>query len=135
MPSKGQRRTRRPHEAHTARGTLAATAGYARRVDEQPVLDQIEELIAEEHRLWQAESNRTLDDAGHQRLAVVRRGLDHAYQTLRRRRAGQPDEGPANRDVPWPPNDLDGPDPEPPHSDHGVHVEDSSGEDPAPNAP
>ena len=104
-------------------------------MDEQPVLDRIEELVAEEHRLWQAEANHTLDDAGHQRLAVVRRGLDRAYETLRRRRAGQPDEGPPDRDVPWPPNDLDGPEPEPPHSDHGVHVDDYSGGDTAPNAP
>ena len=104
-------------------------------MDEQPVLDQIEALVAEEHRLWRAESDRALDDEGHQRLAIVRQALDHAYETLRRRRAGQPDEGPADRDVPDPPNDLDGPDPEPPHSDHGVHVDDSSREDPAPNAP
>jgi hypothetical protein len=74
-------------------------------VDEQPVLDEIEELIAEEHRLWRAESEGTLDEAGHERLADIRRALGHAYATLRRRRAGQPDEGPADRDVPWPSND------------------------------
>ncbi|HYP47461.1 MAG TPA: DUF2630 family protein [Thermoleophilaceae bacterium] len=104
-------------------------------MDEQPVLDRIEELVAEEHRLWRAESERALDEAGHARLAEVRRELDHAYETLRRRRAGQPDEGPADRDVPWPPNDLDGPDREPPHTEHGVHEVSSEGSDPAPNAP
>ena len=104
-------------------------------MDEQSVLDRIEELVAEEHELWRAESQGGLDDAGHQRLAEVRRGLDRAYQTLRRRRAGQPDEGPADRDVPDPPNELDGPDSEPPHSEHGVHETDSSGSDPAPNSP
>ena len=104
-------------------------------MDEQSVLDRIEELVAEEHELWQAESHGGLDDAGHQRLAEVRRGLDRAYQTLRRRRAGQPDEGPADRDVPDPPNELDGPDSEPPHGEHGVHETDSSGSDPAPNSP
>lgn len=104
-------------------------------MEEQTVLNQIEELVAEEHRLWHAESERRLDDAGHQRLAEVRRALDHAYTTLRRRRAGQPDEGPEDRDVPDPPNELDGPDREPPHSDHGVHVRESAGPDPAPNAP
>jgi hypothetical protein len=104
-------------------------------MDEQAVLNQIEELVAEEHRLWGAEANGSLDEAGHQRLAVVRQGLDHAYETLRRRRAGQPDEGPADRDVPDPPNELGGPDPEPPHSEGGVHDDDSSGADPAPNAP
>jgi hypothetical protein len=76
-----------------------------------------------------------LDEAGHARLAAIRRDLDHAYETLRRRRAGQPDEGPADRDVPDPANDLDGPDPEPRHTEHGVHEVDSSGEDPSPNVP
>jgi len=104
-------------------------------VDEQAVLDQIEGLVAEEHRLWRAESEGNLDEDGHERLATVRRGLDHAYEVLRRRRAGQPDEGPADRDVPDPPNDLDGPDSEPPHADHGVHGADSSDADPAPSAP
>ncbi|MDQ3720209.1 MAG: DUF2630 family protein [Actinomycetota bacterium] len=104
-------------------------------MDEQSVLDRIESLVAEEHALWRAESDGTLGDEGRQRLAEVRRGLEHAYQTLRRRRAGQPDEGPANRDVPFPPNELEGPDPEPPHTNHGVHENDSSGPDPAPNAP
>ena len=104
-------------------------------MDEQPVLNQIEELVAEEHRLWQAESGGTLDEAGHGRLATVRRQLDHAYETLRRRRAGQPDEGPADSDVPDPPNELEGPDREPPHSEHGVHEGESAGPDPAPNAP
>jgi hypothetical protein len=104
-------------------------------VDEDSVLNQIEELVEEEHRLWRAESEDRLDEAGHERLATVRRGLDHAYETLRRRRAGQPDEGPMDRDVPDPPNELDGPGPEPPHADHGVHQDDSSGPDPAPNAP
>jgi hypothetical protein len=105
------------------------------RVEERPILDEIEQLVDEEHRLWRAESDGTLDQGGHQRLAEVRRSLDHAYATLRRRRAGQPDEGPANRDVPFPPNELDGPDPEPPHLEHGLHPLDSSGSDPAPNAP
>jgi hypothetical protein len=104
-------------------------------MDEQSVLDQIEELVAEEHKLWQAEAEGTLDEDGHTRLAVVRRGLDHAYETLRRRRAGQPDEGPADRDVPDPLNEQDGPEPEPPHSEHGVHDADSSGEDPSPDVP
>jgi hypothetical protein len=116
------------------RGAVIRTP-YDRDVDEQSVLDEIEGLVAEEHRLWRAESEGSLDEAGHERLATVRRGLDHAYEHLRRRRAGQPDEGPADRDVPDPPNELDGPDREPPHSNHGVHDSDSSGPDPAPNAP
>lgn len=104
-------------------------------MDEQPVLDRIEKLVAEEHSLWRAESEGTLDPAGHERLADVRRALDHAYETLRRRRAGQPDEAPRDSDVPDPLNELDGPDPEPRHTEHGVHEQDSSGEDPSPNVP
>jgi Protein of unknown function (DUF2630) len=104
-------------------------------MDDRAVLDQIEELVAEEHSLWRAESEGRLDDAGHERLRAIRRNLDHAYEMLRRRRAGQPDEGPTDRDVPEPPNELEGPEPEPPHTEHGVHEQDSSGEDPAPNVP
>ncbi len=104
-------------------------------MDEQPVLDRIERLVAEEHSLWRAESEGTLDGAGHERLVALRRDLDHAYETLRRRRAGLPDEGPRDSDVPNPDNELDGPDPEPPHAEHGVHAADSSREDPSPNVP
>lgn len=114
---------------------LGQPAGYPRYMDEQPVLDHIEELIAEEHTLWRAESEGSLDEAGHERLAVVRHELDRAYETLRRRRAGQPDQGPTDGEVPDPPNELDGPDAEPVHTDHGVHDPDSSGSDPSPNAP
>jgi hypothetical protein len=32
--------------------------------------------------------------------------------------------------VPDPPNDLDGPEPEPPHLEHGVHGEDEPAPDP-----
>ncbi len=99
------------------------------------MLNQIEQLVTEEHTLWRAESEGTLDESGHERLVVVRQSLDHAYETLRRRRAGQPDEGPRDRDVPDPPNELDGPDREPTHEDHGVHDANSSGPDPSPNVP
>ena len=104
-------------------------------MQEEGVLNRIEDLVAEEHALWRAEAKGTLDDAGHERLTEVRRSLGHAYATLRRRRAGQPDVGPADADVPNPPNELDGPDREPPHTEHGLHAQDSSGTDPAPNAP
>jgi Protein of unknown function (DUF2630) len=104
-------------------------------MDEQPVLDRIEALVAEEHELWGAEAAGTLDEAGHERLAVVRADLGKAYAVLRRLRAGQPAEGPLDGEVPDPPNDLDGPEPEPPHEDHGVHEAGAAGGDPAPNAP
>ena len=47
--------------------------------DEQ-VENHIEQLVAEEHRLWRAESDGTLDEAGHQRLAALRRELDHSLE-------------------------------------------------------
>ena len=72
--------------------------------DEQPVLNHIEELEAEEHELWSAESDGSIDDSGRERLKEVRRELDHSWEVLRRRRAGQPDEGPADADVPDPLN-------------------------------
>jgi hypothetical protein len=64
----------------------------------------------------------------------VRKELDDCYAALRQRRAG----GEALRDseVPDPPNDLDGPEPEPPHLEHGVH-DDQPAPDPDvnPNVP
>ena len=42
-------------------------------MDETPVLNQIEELVAEEHKLWQAEAAGRLDDSGRERLATIRR--------------------------------------------------------------
>jgi hypothetical protein len=72
--------------------------------DEQPVLNHIEELEAEEHRLWSAESDGTIDEAGRERLKEIRKELDHSWDVLRRRRAGQPDEGPSDADVPDPLN-------------------------------
>ena len=72
--------------------------------DEQPILNHIEELAEEEHKLWHAEAENTIDEDGRERLQQIRRELDHSYDVLRRRRAGQPDEGPADADVPDPMN-------------------------------
>jgi hypothetical protein len=104
-------------------------------VEERTVLDRIEELVAEEHRLWDAEASDRLDEPGHERLAAVRHELGEAYASLRRLRAGQPVEPLRDSEVPEPPNDFDGPDPEPRHTSHGVHEQDSAGGDPSPNAP
>lgn len=91
--------------------------------------DRIEALVEEEQRLW-AESGR-LDEDGHARLAAIRDELDSCWELLRRRRAdpAAPDSPP---DVPFPPNDLDGPEPEPPHLEHGVHTDEPS---PDPDVP
>jgi hypothetical protein len=89
-------------------------------MSESPILDRIDDLVDEEHRLWSEAEQGRLDDEGHRRLEAIRGELDRCWSLLRRRRANPdaPDQPP---DVPFPPNDLDGPDPEPPHLEHGVH--------------
>jgi Protein of unknown function (DUF2630) len=101
-------------------------------MEEQPVRDRIERLVEEEHRLWRASAAGGLTDSEHKRLLAVRRELDECWVALRLRRAGAPDRLPADSDVPDPPNDLDGPEPEPPHLEHGVH-DDQPAPDPGPN--
>jgi len=89
--------------------------------------DRIEALVEEEQALWS--EAREGGEEGHARLAEIRAELDRCWELLRRRRAdpSAPDEPPR---VPDPPNDLDGPDPEPPHLEHGVHGEDEPAPDP-----
>ena len=58
-----------------------------------------------------------------------------AWDRLRRVQAGQPEDL-RDEDVPDPPNELDGPDPEPMHLDHGLHADGPSPQpDINPNAP
>lgn len=89
--------------------------------------DRIEALVEEEQSLW-SESGE-LGEEGHARLAEIRAELDRCWELLRRRRADSdaPDKAPH---VPDPPNDLDGPEPEPPHLEHGVHGEDEPAPEP-----
>jgi hypothetical protein len=89
-------------------------------MDEQPVMDRIERLVEEEHRLWKASEQGGLTDTEHERLLSVRRELDGCWNALRLRRAGVEQPLP-DSDVPDPPNELEGPEPEPPHLDRGVH--------------
>lgn len=51
------------------------------------VHSHIEELVAEEHRLFDAAAQRSLDDTERQRLADVQLELDRFYDLLRQRRA------------------------------------------------
>ena len=57
----------------------------------------IEELVAEEHRLWQLESEGNATDADRARLEHVKVELDRYWDLLRRRRAaaaaGMDEEG------------------------------------------
>ena len=103
-------------------------------MDDQPVLDRIERLVEEEHRLWRASESGGLTDTEHKRLHAVRKELDECWSALRLRRVGA--EPLADSEVPDPPNDLDGPDAEPPHLEHGVH-DDQPAPDPGinPNVP
>jgi hypothetical protein len=104
-------------------------------MDEQPVTDRIERLVEEEHRLWRAGEQGGLTDTERDRLHSVRQELDRCWEALRLRRAGSDTRLP-DSEVPDPPNDLEGPDPEPPHLEHGVH-DDQPAPDPGvnPNAP
>jgi len=105
-------------------------------METQPVVDRIEMLVEEEHRLWRASEAGGLTDREHKRLHAVQRELDECYSALRLRRAGAGDRLPADSDIPDPPNEFDGPDSEPPHLEHGVH-DDQPAPDPGinPNAP
>jgi hypothetical protein len=47
----------------------------------------IEELVAEEHRLWQLESEANATDIDRERLAHIKVELDRYWDLLRRRRA------------------------------------------------
>jgi hypothetical protein len=104
-------------------------------MDEQAVVDRIERLVEEEHRLWRASEMGGLTASEHRRLHALRKELDDCWKKLRLRRAGMRHEL-ADSDVPDPPNELDGPEPEPPHLDHGVH-DDRPAPDPEinPNVP
>jgi hypothetical protein len=87
---------------------------------ESPILDRIDALVEEEHRLRAQSEHGHLDDEGHRRLEAIQGELDTCWDTLRRRRAN-PDATDLRPKVPDPNNDLEGPEPEPPHLEHGVH--------------
>ena len=54
--------------------------------DEQ-VHGRIEELVAEEHELWERESRGVASDEDRQRLEAVKVSLDQCWDLLRQRRA------------------------------------------------
>jgi Protein of unknown function (DUF2630) len=98
--------------------------------------ERIESLVEEEHRLWDVAGRRPLEPEEHARLEAIRADLDRSWDALRRRRANPVARG-SGDPAPDPPNDLDGPDPEPLHLDHGVRPADVGTPDPGinPNAP
>ena len=54
---------------------------------DQPVLTHIQELVTEEHRLYEQGEQVALSDADRQRLAQVQVELDQCWDLLRQRRA------------------------------------------------
>jgi hypothetical protein len=51
------------------------------------VMNSIDELVQEEHRLWDAESRGEAGDVERRRLAEVKIALDQCWDLLRQRRA------------------------------------------------
>ena len=89
---------------------------------EQPILQQIHDLVAEEHQLRSTHTGIGLNLTERLRLEAIEQQLDRCWDLLRRRRANPAAEA-AYPPAPDPSNELDGPEPEPPHLEHGVHEE------------
>jgi hypothetical protein len=56
-------------------------------MDDAAIHTMIEELVAEEHRLWDDEANGGNTEADRQKLAEVKVALDKCWDLLRQRRA------------------------------------------------
>jgi Protein of unknown function (DUF2630) len=56
-------------------------------MDDAQIHDSIEELVAEEHRLWGAQAAGNATDADRRRLDEVKVSLDRCWDLLRQRRA------------------------------------------------
>jgi Protein of unknown function (DUF2630) len=56
-------------------------------MDDSQIHGTIEELVAEEHRLWERESAGETSDADRQRLEQLKVSLDQCWDLLRQRRA------------------------------------------------
>jgi hypothetical protein len=56
-------------------------------MDDATIHERIEQLVNEEHELWQREAAGDTDDATRQRLAEVKVSLDQTWDLLRQREA------------------------------------------------
>jgi len=56
-------------------------------MDDPQIHGTIEQLVAEEHGLWEREAAGTASDADRQRLQQIKVSLDQAWDLLRQRRA------------------------------------------------
>lgn len=73
-----------------AQGGAAAppTRGdYGLGMDDAGIHESIEQLVAEEHELWDREAGGRATDADRQRLSDVKVSLDRCWDLLRQRRA------------------------------------------------
>jgi hypothetical protein len=66
-------------------------------MDDDQIHGRIEQLVAEEHKLWNAESAGKATDDDRQRLDALKVSLDQCWDLLRQRRAlreegGNPDD-------------------------------------------
>jgi hypothetical protein len=66
-------------------------------MDDNQIHGSIEELVSEEHRLWNRESSGQATDEDRRRLEAVKVSLDQCWDLLRQRRAlreegGNPDD-------------------------------------------
>jgi hypothetical protein len=56
-------------------------------MDEPQIHENIEQLVAEEHELWEREAAGNASDADRQRLQQIKVSLDQCWDFLRQRRA------------------------------------------------
>jgi hypothetical protein len=56
-------------------------------MDDPQIHGTIEQLVAEEHELWQRESDGSASDGDRQRLRALKVSLDQCWDLLRQRRA------------------------------------------------
>jgi hypothetical protein len=56
-------------------------------MDDAQIHGSIEQLVAEEHELWEREANGTATDSDRQRLQGLKVSLDQCWDLLRQRRA------------------------------------------------
>jgi hypothetical protein len=56
-------------------------------MEDSGIHDSVEQLVAEEHRLWELESRGEATDSDRRRLEALRVSLDQCWDLLRQRRA------------------------------------------------
>ena len=56
-------------------------------MDDHQIHDSIDQMVSEEHRLWERESAGEASEADRQRLESLRVSLDQCWDLLRQRRA------------------------------------------------